>query len=424
MIGRTRVSRAPLTLLILPLLLAGVSFGCGKKKEPEYKQADYAEVVRGDLALVVKATGTIEPKEITRLKSEASGKILQLNVKEGDRVAAGETIAVLDQWRQELARDRAAIGVQQSQHQLAELKRGANVSAIRNAETAVRNAEIELENAQTNQRRVSELYGQGFSSKREMEDADRAVELAQVALDRARKDLQQLKTQGNPDAMRAAELALQQSSVALLEANREVGNASLNSPIAGTILEKFVSEGDTVIGTNNGFGEGTTLVSLADLTRVQVRTSVDEVDIGRVKAGLPAEVTVDAYPGEVFKGSVTNIFPQGIAEAGVTSFQVIVDVPNEEGKLLSNMTASVNITAQTVEKVLLAPFESIRSDKEGNPIVYVPGEGLKPEERPVKLGATDFNNVEILEGLKDGEQIMIDNLPQEAEVSLGAEFEG
>ncbi|HYE78812.1 MAG TPA: efflux RND transporter periplasmic adaptor subunit, partial [bacterium] len=163
-------------------------------------------------------------------------------------------------------------------------------------------------------------------------------------------------------------------------------------------------------------------VSLADLSNVQVRTSVDEVDIGRVQAGLPAEVAVDAYPGEVFQGTVTNIFPQGVAEAGVTSFQVIVDVPNREGKLLSNMTASVNITAETVKNAVLVPFESIRSDKQGNPIVFVPGPELEPKERPVKLGATDFKQVQIVEGLQAGEQIMVENLPQEAKVDLGAEF--
>ncbi|HYE76771.1 MAG TPA: biotin/lipoyl-binding protein, partial [bacterium] len=246
MIGR----RVGVALLLPVVLTAGLAGACNRNKEPKYKQSDYAEVTRGDLALVVKATGTIEPKEITRLKSEASGKILQLNVKEGHVVQAGQTIAVLDQWRQELARDRAALGVQQSQHALAELERGSAVSAIRNAEVAVRNAEIELDNARTNQRRTGELYSQGFASAREMEEADRAVERAQVALEAAQRDLQQVKTQGNPDAIRSARLALQQSRVALAEAQREVGNAHLVSPIAGTILEKFVSEGDTVIGTN------------------------------------------------------------------------------------------------------------------------------------------------------------------------------
>lgn len=405
---------APLALLIL------LGAECGKKKV-EYKADDYAEVTRGDLALVVKATGTVEPKEITRLKSEASGKILALNAEPGQHVLEGDLIATLDQWRQELQQDRAAVQVDAAAHNVAELRRGQNVQAIRNAQAAVDQARLTLDQATRERDRVQDLNDKGFASDRELEDAIRNVESAHIALAKAEKDLDQQQKQGNPDAIRAAELTLQSAKVSLQEANRELGNAQLTSPIAGTILEKFVSEGDTVIGTNNGFGEGTTLITLADLSNVQIRTSVDEVDIGRVRIGQGSDVTVDSYPGEIFKGTVTNIYPQGIPEAGVTSFVVIVDVPNEEGKLLANMTATVNITAQTVENVVLVPFESIRSDKQGNPIVFIPGEEFAPEERPVKLGATDFLQVEILEGINAGEQVMVDNLPQEAKVALNGE---
>jgi HlyD family secretion protein len=340
-------------------------------------------------------------------------------------VQHGTLIAVLDQWRQELERDRAAVNVAQSRQALTELQRGQNVSAIRAAEAAVDNAGIQHEQAKREQARIADLHRQGFAADRELEDADRAVELAHIALDKARKDLQQLKDQGNPDAIRAAQLQVQSSQVILRQAERELGTASLVSPIDGTILEKFVSEGDTVIGTNNSFGEGTTLISIADLTNVQVRTSVDEVDIGRLTEGLAALITVDSYPGEEFKGTITNIYPQGIASAGVTSFIVIVDVPNTEGKLLSNMTASVNITAQTIADIILVPFESIRSDVKGNPIVFVPGEEFEPEERPVTLGATDFKQIQILTGITAGEQVMVENLPQKATVAFegGGSFE-
>lgn len=415
--------RALLPLIPLALLLL-LGAQCGKPKTT-YKAEDYAPAERGDLALIVKSTGTIEPKDITRLKSEASGKILSLNAEPGQRVTAGEVIAVLDQWRSELQRDRTQVQVAQASHNLAELKRGASVQQIRNAETAVEQALLQLDQAAREAVRLQRLYDQGFAAERDLEQAERAVESAQISLNKARKDLEQVRLQGNPDAIRSAELALQQAQVLLREANRELGNAALASPITGTILEKFVSEGDTVIGTNNSFGEGTTLVTLADLASVQVRTSVDEVDIGRVAIGQQAEVTVDSYPGEVFAGTVTNIYPQGVPSAGVTSFIVIVDVPNEAGKLLSNMTATVNITAQTVTNVVLVPFESIRSDKQGNPVVFVPGVDFAPKERSVQLGATDFAKVEIIRGLEAGEQVMVTNLPQEAKVALnaGAEFD-
>ncbi|MEO7994335.1 MAG: biotin/lipoyl-binding protein, partial [bacterium] len=218
-------ARSPiLWLLILPLLVitsVGADCKAGGKKE-EAKETDYAAAELGDLSLIVKATGTVEPKEITRLKSEASGKILSLHVEPGDQVKNGDVIAVLDQWRQELNRDRASVNVRQSQQTVAELQRGTNVSAIRAAETAVENARIQLEQTQSDQHRTRELFEQGFASERDMEAADRAVESAKVAHDRALKDLAQQKEQGNPDNLRAAQLNVAAAQIALQEASREV----------------------------------------------------------------------------------------------------------------------------------------------------------------------------------------------------------
>jgi len=161
--------------------------------------------------------------------------------------------------------------------------------------------------------------------------------------------------------------------VELRQARKALGDANITSPIDGTILAKNVEEGDTVISSNQGFSEGTTLCAIADLRQVQVRGSIDEVDIGTVKIGQSADLKVDAYPDRTYPGKVVNVFPQGsTAPGGLTTFTVIVEVDNADRSLLSNMTASIVIKTVEMKKLLLVPFAAIRpGDKPEEIVVYL-----------------------------------------------------
>jgi len=270
--------------------------------------------------------------------------------------------------------------------------------------------------------RVKQLAARGYASDQEVEDAQKAVDSLKVQLDEATRNLELLKETDYEQTLEAARLAWEQSRVDLAQARKALGDATIISPIDGTVLAKYVEEGDTVISSSQGFTEGTTICTVADLREVQVRGSIDEVDIGTVQPDQRADLTVDPYPDRVYEGIVTNIFPQGEKQAGgLTTFTVIISVANEDRSLLANMTAAVKIETKTIEHVLLVPFAAIRpGDKEGEMVVYVRQERGVPKKTVVKLGTTDYENYEVLEGLKEGDEVKVKDFPREIRVEASA----
>jgi len=385
----------------------------------------FAPAERGDIQLTIKATGMVEPKTRVRIKSEASGKIEMLYIKEGQDVIPGDVIAELDQSNQRLNLKSAQLNERLRRVQLDQLKKGANERTLVSLEANVETAKLALEKAEEYLASIEELYKKEYATEHEYNDAKRGVENAKLALAEAEAQLELQISEVSPEDIKASEISLQMARVTLEEAQKNMGDAIIKCPIKGTVLAKYVEVGDTVISSTGSFGEGTTLCEIADLTLVQIRASVDEIDIGRVEIGQKVIVEVDAYPLEQFEGVVENVFQQGESAGGVTSFTVIVQVDNSDRRLLSAMTASVEIIADTVTDVVLVPYDVVRTDDELGTIVYVKGEDakgrVKPEKREVKLGVTDYDNTEIMEGLEEGELVMVEDVPQSTTKSFGGQ---
>ncbi|MCD6119164.1 efflux RND transporter periplasmic adaptor subunit [bacterium] len=385
----------------------------------------FAPAERGDIQLTIKATGMVEPKTRVRIKSEASGKIEMLYIKEGQDVVPGDVIAELDQSNQRLNLKSAQLNERLRRVQLDQLKKGANERTLVSLESNVETAKLALEKAEEYLASIEELYKKEYATEHEYNDAKRGVENAKLALAEAEAQLELQISEVSPEDIKASEISLQMARVTLEEAQKNMGDAIIKCPIKGTVLAKYVEVGDTVISSTGSFGEGTTLCEIADLTLVQIRASVDEIDIGRVEIGQKVIVEVDAYPLEQFEGVVENVFQQGESAGGVTSFTVIVQVDNSDRRLLSAMTASVEIIADTVTDVVLVPYDVVRTDDELGTIVYVKGEDakgrVKPEKREVKLGVTDYDNTEIMEGLEEGELVMVEDVPQSTTKSFGGQ---
>jgi len=385
----------------------------------------FAPAERGDIQLTIKATGMVEPKTRVRIKSEASGKIEMLYIKEGQDVVPGDVIAELDQSNQRLNLKSAQLNERLRRVQLDQLKKGANERTLVSLEANVETAKLALEKAEEYLASIEELYKKEYATEHEYNDAKRGVENAKLALAEAEAQLELQISEVSPEDIKASEISLQMARVTLEEAQKNMGDAIIKCPIKGTVLAKYVEVGDTVISSTGSFGEGTTLCEIADLTLVQIRASVDEIDIGRVEIGQKVIVEVDAYPLEQFEGVVENVFQQGESAGGVTSFTVIVQVDNSDRRLLSAMTASVEIIADTVTDVVLVPYDVVRTDDELGTIVYVKGEDakgrVKPEKREVKLGVTDYDNTEIMEGLEEGELVMVEDVPQSTTKSFGGQ---
>lgn len=319
------------------LLLAAAVAACS---EGEANQSSFeletSQVERRTIESTVEATGTIEPLRVVEVKSQASGEILEMPVELGDRVSQGDLLLEINPRDEE----------NQLQQARADLKQ---------ARARLEVAEDQLARAQT-------LRDSGVVTAGELESAKLEHANAQSSFVKAR------------------------TSVELAEEQR--ADATVRAPITGTIIEKQVEQGQVITSANTVTG-GTTLLRMADLDTVRVRTLVDESDVGRVEQGLPADITVEAYPDRTFEGEVHRIEPQATVEQNVTMFPVLIRISNEEGLLRPGMNSDVEIVIGEEEGVLALPNAGIKMPSEARQLVSAIGmdESLLEQEPPRPEGA-------------------------------------
>ena len=270
------------------------------------------KVSRGRLRVEVSTTGVIEPINKVEIKSKASGLIIEMAIEESDYVKKGDLIARLDPRDTKNAYDQS----------LAELKV---------AEATVKQRQSDFE-------RKKELYERGL--------------IPQVELDQARL------------ALVEAEAQLVKARVTVDTNDIRLKDTVVRSPIDGVILTKDVEEGQIISSGISSVTGGTLIATVADMRQVFVKADVDEVDIGKIKPGMKAFVVADAYPNEQFVGKVIRIAAQAKVEQNVTSFEVTIQVDNPDRKLKAGMNVSVEILVADKQDALLVPNEAIMTQKE------------------------------------------------------------
>ncbi|MGE0157859.1 MAG: efflux RND transporter periplasmic adaptor subunit [Gemmatimonadales bacterium] len=266
-----------------------------------------ATVRRGDLVIRAEATGNVEPVRKVEVKSKASGEILRLHADVGDQVSAGTLLAEID------PRD-----VRNNYNQVQ-----ANLEVAR--------ARAEIATAQLD--RSNQLLAANVITQQEHENARLDNTNAQAELVRAQTNFE------------LAELQL--------------NDVSIRAPMNGTIIQKNVEEGAVIQSASQNVSGGTALFLMADLAEVQIRTLVDETDVGMLRAGLPAEVSVEAFSDRKFEGVIAKIEPQAVVEQNVTMFPVIVSLDNSSGLLKPGMNAEVEVFIDEARGVLLVPNNAI-----------------------------------------------------------------
>jgi HlyD family secretion protein len=305
--------------------------GCKKKETQVVYQA--VPVERRDISVSALASGTLQPDTTVEVKSKASGEILQLLAETGQLVKRGAPLVRVDprNARNALAQAQANLDV----------------------------ARAQLANATSQKNRSDELYKSQSITEQEHEtslldfaDAKSAVVNAQVAVDNAKIQLE---------------------------------DTDVRAPITGTVIEKDVERGTVIASATNNVSGGTTLLKMADLNLVQVNTLVDETDIGKVKPGLSASITVDAYPNRPFEGVVLKIEPQATVQQNVTMFPVAVRIDNRDGMLRPGMNADVEIHVGRRDSVLAVPNAALRTQRDVGSAASVIG--LSPDQVNKELAA-------------------------------------
>jgi HlyD family secretion protein len=293
---------------VLPLL---VTLACGRGASTP-PQVQVVEVRRQTIAVTASADGVVEPIRKVEVKSKASGEVTSLDADTGDLVTAGQVLLQLLPRDAQNAYDQAAADLQ-------------------SAKARSDNARVQLE-------RARRLAADGLVPSTDLESA-------QLQATTTRSDV--VRTQK-----------------ALDTAAERLSETTVRSPITGTVIARSVEVGQVISSAVSQVSGGTLLLTLADLGEVQVRSLVDEVDIGRISAGLPVSIQVEAYPDHPFQGTVLKIEPQAVVQQNVTMFPVLTRIDNRENLLKPGMNAEVEIAIERHENVLAVPNEAIKSRDE------------------------------------------------------------
>jgi HlyD family secretion protein len=304
----------------IALALVAILAACSKTTDPSVV-IETAPVERRTIVLSAQANGTVEPVTVVEVKSKASGTIIRMPVDIGSNVKVGDLLVQIDPRDVQNQYDQSAADL-------------SSATVQRSVALAQRN-------------RSADLFRQKIITQQEMEQATLAFANADAAVIKARTNL----------------------SIARVR----LEDATVQAPTNGTIIERPVSIGTVITSATSSASGGTTILKMADLSKVRMRSFVNETDIGNVQPGQVATVTVDAYPNRRFVGIVERVDPQAIVQSSVTMFPVLVSLNNSDGALKPGMNGQVVMDIARRDNVLAVPSDAVRNARDAATVATVLG---------------------------------------------------
>jgi len=380
-------------LVLIVAVLAAVHIAKGDPIDPNR----LAKVTRGDVAKSVVATGDIQPIVKVEVKSKASGIVEKLLVDINDRVHKGQELAQLDQ--QEIS---AQVDAQHAQLASAEANvttYDANIDQDR-----VNAAAPDLPMYKATLDRNVEMNKDGIVSKQTLDDANRDYLAALTRRDSAKAQI------GVDTAkLKQAKAQVMQNEASLKQLEEQLSYTTIVAPMDGVILSRDVEMGDAVSSILVLGSTATLVMTEGDTSEVYVQGKVDEADIAHVYMGQQARIKVESFHDRTFYGKVTKIAPMGVEKDNVTTFEVRVSINNPGGELKANMTANAEILLDEHKGVLTVPEDAVIYDNKQNASVEVPDSHKKEGFRkiPVTVGLSNGSVTEITSGVKEGDQVVL-----------------
>lgn len=393
----TKKKKRWIVLGILAVVVAGGAIvamrGKDKPKGPEELPFRLGKVQAEDLQVSVREVGVVDPVTKVDVKSPVSGRVVGLRVREGAIVKMSDVLAEIEP------------DVNQAQS-LSDVQAGVTDSTIR-----LQDAEREL----TNQKA---LFDAGLIGRDALRSAQNKRDLANQTLRAAQMRYQIVQDRGIP-----------------ISGNAASQKARVTSPMNGVVIKRGVELGQTVTSGVSSFNEGTALFTVADLKSLIIRVNLNEVDIAKVEVGQPVRITLDAYPQKVFTGKVSFVSPAAELVEKIKVFKVEISLDELGAHFKTGMSANVEILGQKRDKAVSIPLEALQR-REGETIAYRLKSNLKPQQVkaardglagrnkfiwladhwkdyyevvPVKAGIATLERVEILAGLKPGEQVSLED---------------
>ncbi len=427
-------------IVVAVLVLAGIVVGTILHGQASVTKVATGKAVRQDLIAVVNGTGQIKPKTYVNIGATAFGRITHLYVKEGDHVKSGTTLATV-----ESVQPQATVAAQQATIASSQTDITSYIAAEKTAEANIAQGKADLEQKRLDYGRAESLYNEKLIAKQDYDAKKAAYDMAVATLAQRQAALAQAKAQ--TDSQRGH----MNQAVASQRANYDALDKTVSrAPFDGLVTNVPVREGETVVlGIQNA--QGSTLMTLADMSVITAEVKVDETDIVNVALNQPADVTVDAMPGRVFKGHVTEVGDQallrttGVATSQSTTgteeakdFKVVVTLDQTTEELRPGLSATAKITTAHKPDALTIPIQALvqrdpatekaLAANAGKASVVSASTSSAPAHKPqpvqgvyvlqtehkktranfvpITTGVTGATDIEVLSGLKDGDEIV------------------
>jgi HlyD family secretion protein len=391
-----------------------------------------------DLSTIVSASGEIKPKTYVNIGANAFGKITRLYVKEGDHVKKGQMLAQLEN-----VQSSADVNANEASLQAAQTDAIAADAALKTSQADLLRAQADHERNKLDWDRAQSLFKDGLISKSDFDSRKNAWATADAGLTQAEARVAQARAQKD-----SADRHIAQAKAMLTRYADALQKTTYPAPFDGVITNLPVREGETVvIGIQNA--QGSTLMTLADMSVITAEVKVDETDIVNVRLGQPAEVTIDAIPKKIFHGKVSEIgdnaivrssgvstSQQNVASEEAKDFKVVVTLTDAPTDLRPGLSTTAKVTTATRSNVLSVPIQALtmrtkeQMDQANNapgsvhaasPAVKDVASKSKTDEElqgvfvirnkkaifvPVTTGITGRTDIEVLDGLKEGDEVI------------------
>lgn len=386
---------AIVTVLLVLGAVAVIAAKSKDKADPKGENTPFrlGKVQAEDLQVSVREVGVVDPVTKVDVKSAVSGRVITLKVREGAVVKSGEVLAEIEP------------DVNQAQ-------------LLSDVQASVKDAELKLQDAEREYTLQKSLFEQGLTGKDPFRSTEIKRNQAAESLRSAKMRYQIVEDRGIP-----------------ISGNASSQNARVTAPMTGVVIKRGVELGETVTSGVSSFNAGTVIFTVADLNSLIIRVNLNEVDIAKVHVGQPVRVTLDAYPQKVFTGKVSFVAPSAELVEKIKVFKIEVKLDELGDSFKTGMSANVEILGEKREKAVSIPLEALQK-RDGKTVAFRLKANLEPkllasaksglagrskfvwlsdhwkdyfDVVPVSAGIATLERVEILQGLKSGEQVALED---------------
>ena len=424
-------------VVVAILVLAGIIAGSIIHSQSNVTKVATGKVVRQDLTSIVNGTGQIKPKTYVNVGATAFGRITHLYVKEGDQVKKGTVLATVESVQPE-----ATVAAQQATIASSKTDVNSLIAAEKTADANIIQAKADLEQKRLDYDRAKSLYNEKLIAKQDYDSKKAAFDMSSATL------TQRVAALAQAQAQTESQRAHVSQAVASQRSNFDALDKTISrAPFDGLVTNVPVREGETVVVGIQNAG-GSTIMTLADMSVITAEVKVDETDIVNIRMGQPADVTVDALPGRIFKGHVTEVGDQallrttGLSTTQSTTgteeakdFKVVVTLDEASPDLRPGLSATAKITTAHKSNALVIPIQAlvqrdVATEKyltshdgksasssaiqpsakpqfvQGVYLITSDHGKLKVNFAPVTTGITGATDIEVLGGLKEGDELV------------------